>query len=111
MQNNGQNNEQTNNNQVLLIAMVPQSLKDDVVDSLIQLRFSSGFSLYKIQGFSREHSQFNLSEQVVGYQDLFRFEVAHDAEQSEALLSHLRTSCPHSAIRYWISPILQSGLL
>lgn len=101
----------TNPDNVLLIAIVPRALKDDVVDTLITVPFISGFSLSKIQGFSQEHSQFNVSEQVVGYQDFYRFEVAHLPTDTQALLNHLQEVTQQRVIRFWVVPVIQAGIL
>ena len=48
----------------LLVLIAQNDIKDDIVDTLIELEFLSGFSLGNICGFSREHSHFNIKEQV-----------------------------------------------
>ena len=55
----------------LLVLIAQNDIKDDIVDTLIELEFLSGFSLGNICGFSREHSHFNIKEQVEGYRDMF----------------------------------------
>lgn len=102
---------QTSEEQVILIIVVPQTIKDDLVDQLIQIPFISGFSLFKIQGYSKENSQFNISEQVVGYQDFFRFEIAHQTTQSQFLIDQLSKTSHNKKIRYWLVPVLQQGLM
>lgn len=96
---------------LMLIAIVPKNLKDDVVDTLLTAPCTSGFSLFKIQGFSKEHSQFNISEQVVGYQDFYRFEVAHLPANTQALLERLKAVTEQRVIRYWVIPAIQTGIV
>lgn len=93
----------------LLIIVVPLDTKDDVVDILIELRGITGFNLEKIAGYSREHSQFSLREQVEGYRDLYRFEVMHSSTEQAHLISSLRPVCEAPRIRYWIVPVLEQG--
>ncbi|HCF78590.1 MAG TPA: DUF3240 domain-containing protein, partial [Glaciecola sp.] len=50
---------QTEQQGLILMAVVPELLKDDVVDVLMGLEMISGFSLFDIQGFSKEHSQYS----------------------------------------------------
>ena len=57
----------------LLVMMVPGDLRDDVIDSLISGEGISGFNMTTIAGYSREHSQYDLREQVEGYRQLFKF--------------------------------------
>ena len=93
----------------LLIILVPNELKDDVVDTLIELDGISGFNLEKISGYSREHSQFNLREQVEGNRQMYRFEVMHRQGQMQHLLSALGPVCAAPQLRYWILPVLEQG--
>jgi hypothetical protein len=98
-------------NEVMLMLMIPEPLKNDTVDCLMGLTFISGFSLLKAQGFSSEHSQFNIREQVEGYKDVFRFEVVHSQAQTQTLLDELSTIFTQKNIRYWLTPISASGML
>ncbi|MFA3789897.1 DUF3240 family protein [Aliiglaciecola sp. SL4] len=102
---------QENNNFQLLIAIVPEQLKDKLVDRLIGQETLSGFSLSKIQGYSTEHHQYNIQEQVEGYRDFYRFELLHDSTHYQDLLAHIRTISPHNNIRFWCVPVIEHGLL
>ena len=93
----------------LLIVVVPVDIKDDVVDTLIGLEDISGFNLETIAGYSREHSQFSIREQVEGYRQLFRFEIMHRSDQQDRLISSLRPVCAGPHLRYWIVPIVEQG--
>lgn len=95
----------------LLVLIVQHNLKDDVVDTLMSLDYLSGFSLINICGFSREHSHFNLKEQVEGYREFYKFEVMHPQESQQALLQTLAEVCRHNPYRYWIVPIATDGVL
>lgn len=93
----------------ILIIVVPEETKDDVVDTLIELDEISGFNLAKIAGYSKENSQFNILEQVEGYRNLFRFEILHTCQQQPQLLKSLDHVCGSAGLRYWITPIIQQG--
>lgn len=95
----------------LLIIIVSATVRDDLIDTLITYEGISGFNLQEINGFSREHSKYSLSEQVAGYRKLFRFEVMHDRDQEAQLLSQLGKVCGASHARYWIMPLSRSGQL
>lgn len=98
-------------NTQLLVAIVPADLRDDMIDALIQLPEISGFGMQAIDGFSREHSQYDLREQVAGHRRMYRLEVIHTLEQEAGLLDALEGSCAASPIRYWITPLRVSGHL
>ncbi|MAT93626.1 MAG: hypothetical protein CME59_13595 [Halioglobus sp.] len=95
----------------LLVIHVPGEISDDIIDALIAHEETSGFSLTEIKGYSREHGQYNLEEQVAGCRRLYRFEVQHRAEQEHALLELLAGVCMASHARYWIIPLNQTGTL
>jgi len=95
----------------MLIAIVPEALKNKVVDTLMAESVSSGFSLAKIQGFSHIHSHYNVREQVEGYQDFYRFEILHKGANSKALCELLGATNEAKTIRYWIFPVIETGVL
>lgn len=93
----------------LLVLIVSRDIKDDVVDRLISDENISGFSLNTINGYSREHSKFNIREQVEGYQEYYRFEVAHKTSDYQRILEMLRPVCSAAKVRYWLVPIIEHG--
>lgn len=97
--------------QQLLVLVVADELRDDIIDVLMARPAISGFNLSPIAGYSREHSRFNLREQVEGHRKMSRFEVLHDRQQEEELLSSLQAVCAESHARYWILPLAASGQL
>ncbi len=98
-------------NEQLLVAMFSEGIRDDLIDALIQLEEVSGFSMQAIDGYSREHSQYDLREQVAGYRRLCRVEILHEVEHEAALLAALEAVCSASPIRYWITPLQSAGHL
>ena len=95
----------------VLVLIVPDTLKDDVVDALIGLPAVSGFTLSDAAGYSSEHSHFNLREQVEGYRNFCRLEVLHEPAVFEPLCASLHQACGGQAVRYWLSPVLRQGHL
>lgn len=103
-------NKQQNNDMLILVAMVPENMKDVLVDALIAQKQLSGFSLSKIQGYSAANSHFNIQEQVEGYKDLYRFEIMHEAGFSEHLLTIVKSLFHTGNLRYWVTPTLQCSV-
>ncbi|GGD63722.1 DUF3240 family protein [Lacimicrobium alkaliphilum] len=93
----------------ILNLMLSEDLRDDVVDILICLEGISGFNLYTVDGFSLEHSQFDLTEQTEGYRRLYRLELLHAPEQLDDITRALAPLGQASSLRYWVTPVLQSG--
>ncbi|WP_339721858.1 DUF3240 family protein [uncultured Paraglaciecola sp.] len=99
------------NDQLLLTLIVPIELKDEIVDTLISQEQVSGFSLGKIEGYSRNHSHFNISEQVEGHRAFYRFEIILEKRQLDTLKTMLKIVCGGSDIHYWLVPLFESGSL
>ena len=95
----------------LLVVIVPVEIKDDLVDTLMSLECVSGFNFSEIGGYSKTHSQYDVSEQVQGYRKLQRFEIVHKSAEESLILEALRKVCKNAHVRYWISPINSMGHL
>ena len=96
---------------MLLVLLAPAGRRDDLVDALMGNERISGFTLSPALGYSREHSHFNLGEQVAGYRAYSRFEVLFEAREQEALLNTLRRASGNERLRYWIMPVPETGHL
>jgi nitrogen regulatory protein P-II 1 len=99
------------NEQILLTLIVPIELKDEIVDTLISEDQVSGFSLGKIEGYSRNHSHFNIGEQVEGHRAFYRFEIVIEKNQLDNVKFSLKNACGSSDIHYWLLPLFESGSL
>jgi hypothetical protein len=98
-------------NEQLLVVVASEKIREDLVDALIGLEEISGFNLGTIGGYSREHSEYDLGEQVAGYRRLCRLEILHREDQQATLLAALEAACGASPLRYWITPLIASGHL
>ena len=96
-------------NEQLLVVLVTTKMRDSLIDALIACEEISGFTLDEVSGYSREHSQFDLSSQVAGYRSLYRFEVLHDTGQQDVLLERVHGACGAGHGRYWVMPLRESG--
>lgn len=95
--------------QVIFTLNVPTELKDEVVDILIGLPNITGFNLKTMQGYSKEHSLFDISEQVEGYRSYFQFEVLITLTDVERLKQSLKPACQSAKLKYWLTSVLDSG--
>lgn len=96
---------------LLLTAIVPEPLRDTVVDTLMATPFVSGFTSIAVQGFSQQSHRFNAMEQVQGFKNMHKFEILHAPEHSAALLKKIRDIESQESLHYWIMPVLNSGNL
>lgn len=94
---------------LLFTLNVPISLKDDVVDQLISLTNITGFNLKKMNGYSKEHSLYDISEQVEGYRAFYQFEVLIKSNEVCKLKECLNPICQPVKLRYWLTPVIESG--
>ncbi len=94
---------------LLFTFVVSKEIKDDVTDQLLANKVISGFNLTTIMGYSKEHCSFSLEEQVRGYQNMYQFEVVLPASYVSALKQCLKDTLHASNIRYWLTPIIETG--
>jgi hypothetical protein len=88
---------------------VPTTLKDEIVDRLINLPNITGFNLRKMSGYSKEHSVYDISEQVEGYRTFYQFEVLIASSQVNNLKNSLNPICQSAKLRYWLTPVIENG--
>lgn len=95
----------------LMVILVPWRLHGDVVDALMGFHDISGFSSVEIAGFSREHSHFDVAEQVDGARRFSRFEILHAPAQREAILAAIEPLVGREHVRYWVVELVETGRL
>jgi len=99
------------NNSQILVLITPLEIKDDLVDVLMNLDLISGFSLALIDGYSQEHSHYNINEQVEGHRKFYRFEILHSQKDEDNILNSLRAAGSNQHVRYWVLPVKSNGKL
>lgn len=97
--------------QLLLVLLAPADRRDDLVDALMEDATISGFTLTPALGYSREHGAFSPGEQVAGYRDYVRFEVLIEPRHQARLLALLERAAGSERLRYWVTPIPETGHL
>lgn len=95
--------------ELLFSIIVPITLKDEVVDRLMGLAQLSGFNLKTIYGYSKAHSDFNITEQVEGYREMVQFDILLAEQDKQALIDTLKPVCQPARLKYWFTPIIESG--
>ena len=94
---------------IIFTLNVPTSLKDEVVDNLISLPNITGFNLTNMSGYSKEHSLYDISEQVEGYRAFCQFEILIASNEVSILKDSLNPICQPAKLRYWLTPVIESG--
>ena len=93
---------------VLLIFVVPRKEKELAVDILLGGEDLPGFTVTDSQGFSREHSEYSLEDQVAGYRRVSRFEVVSERVANSRLLKALEQGLSREPI-HWTLPLIDSS--
>jgi len=83
--------------------------KADIVDCLIQLDGLSGFSLYDMDGFSRNHEPFDIGEQIRGARRMLMVEVICTEADVVRIRESLSSLHFNESIRYLLQPIEAQG--
>jgi uncharacterized protein DUF3240 len=95
--------------QLLFTLNVPTNIKDEVVDILIGIECITGFNLKNIEGYSKEHSEFDIAEQVEGHRSFYQFEVHILLPELAIVKTALSPVCKYTPLKYWVTPIVESG--
>jgi len=93
----------------LVTINVPPSLEEAVVDCLLTMENSQGFSSFPVSAHDHRNQGLSLAEQVSGRQRKIRFQMYVDKKIIAALLTRLKTDFSGSGLHYWVVPILEHG--
>lgn len=95
----------------LLTLVAPPGHEELLVDWLLQYEHPSGFGTFPISGYSSNPESLTLIEQVTGRKRQVRFDLQLAASDLGVLLERLKTDFAGSAIRYWVTPVIETGSL
>lgn len=93
----------------LVTVNVPPSLEEAMVDCLLTIESSQGFSSFPVNAHDHRNKGLSLAEQVSGRQRKIRFQMYVDKKNIAELLSRLNAEFAGSGIHYWVIPILEHG--
>jgi len=94
---------------ILIILVIDQEYKDAMVDSLINFKHASGFTLFDVSGFSQQHHHYDIEEQVQGYRKMVRVEVTVEKQFKPELFEIIAAIPKRTTFRYWEQPVLGAG--
>ncbi len=97
----------------LVTLNVPTSLEEAMVDSLLMLESTHGFSSFHVSAHHHDNSSQSLSlaEQVMGRQKKIRFQMYVDKAGLSKLLVQLKQEFAGAGIHYWVIPVLEKGVI
>jgi hypothetical protein len=94
---------------VLLSLTVPPRLEESIIDWLLGVEQSHGFTSFPVNGHSSRPGNLTLSEQVSGRKRNVRFELCLLAFEADRLIEDLRRQFPNTGITYWATPVEHFG--
>ena len=95
--------------QQLFTIIINKSIKDDAVDLVLSLEYITGFTMNQAFGYSRKHAQYDIKEQVEGYKDFYRMDIAHEPKDLQDLLLAFSQLGGQFKLKYWVTPIISHG--
>ena len=95
----------------LITLHVPPSLEEAVVDCLLGFENPQGFASFRIDAHHHRAEGLSLAEQVSGRQARICFEINLQKAGIEPVLTQLKTDFSGAGIRFWVTPILDQGLI
>ena len=96
-------------NTVLIVLIVPPTLKDAFVDWLLTRDEKTGFTSFPVAGHGRQHDGLSIAEQVTGRQQRQQFQVVLSADGIDEFIGEARREFGAIGIRYWVIPLLAGG--
>ncbi|MFZ9610972.1 MAG: DUF3240 family protein [Methylococcales bacterium] len=100
-----------NGTEYLVTLNIPPSLEEMMVDSLLLLESEHGFSSFSVNGHHHVNKGLSLAEQVTGCQKRMRFQLYMSADKLPYLLEQLRQDFSGSGIQYWVTPVIEYGII
>jgi len=96
-------------NQQMFTIILDKAIKDDAIDIAMSLDDVTGFTLSEAYGYSHQHAQFELKEQVEGYRNLYRLDIIHESAKLPDILTSFTQLGTRFKLKYWVTPILEYG--
>ena len=95
----------------LVTINVPPSLEEAFVDCLLSLGNIQGFSSYPMSAHDHGNQGLSIKEQVSGRQKRIRFLVYVEKTTLVLVITRLKTEFSGAGIKYWITPVIDHGVI
>lgn len=90
---------------------VPLTLEDTMVDFLLAIENTQGFSSFPVYTHDHNIHGLSLSEQVSGRQRKIRFQINTSKTNLAEILTKLKAEFTGTGLQYWVLPIIEFGLI
>lgn len=94
----------------LLVLMVPARLEYTLTDWLLASHGEVGFTCLPAFGHGDQPDTLSLQERIAGRSRVAQFQIVlKTREAAKAMVDSLGAQFPNLRLRWWISPLLESG--
>lgn len=97
--------------EVVLVIMADTELQDALVDWLLSFQDDIVFMSEVVNCYGVDRRSMRLADQVTGYQPKLTFQVQVPLVRAQAICQGLGAAFANTRLRYWITPVLQTGYL
>lgn len=94
---------------VLLTLLSPPSLEEALLDQLLLSSDIQVFTSVATAAHGLAFGRLSANEQVLGRTDAVQVQAVLAQEQASSLLAELRRRYPGAGLRYWLTPVFESG--
>jgi hypothetical protein len=95
--------------ELCLTILCPPALAEQVLDTLLTMPEISLFTSSAASAHGLAHSVLSATEQVLGMARMTRIEALLSHANQDQILSRLRSDLSGTGLRYWISPVIETG--
>jgi hypothetical protein len=95
----------------LITLHVPPSLEEAVVDCLLSFESAQGFSSFAVNAHHHSNHGSSLAELVSGRQGKISFQMYVEKNDIGAVLNQLKTGFSGAGLHYWVTPVIEQGLI
>lgn len=95
----------------LLVMVADPAIRDHLVDWLLDYQDEMVFSAEAVDCYGIDPASLSLREQVSGRQGKLQVQIQCQLAEARALCSGLNRAFPGAAIRYWIQPVWEAGVV
>lgn len=95
----------------LITLTVSPSIEETLVDWLLGLETTRGFTSFPVHGHSSRFEGLSLAEQVAGRKKQIRFQIHLPASETAEFVDRLKQDFDGTGLHYWITPVTEAGHL
>ena len=94
-----------------LTMILAPTLEEQVLDLLLIAPETSAFTSLPIFGHGTSPADLSTAEQVLGRTRQIQLQLILSREDADALITRLRQQLPGTGIFFWLSPVLERGMI